>query len=151
MIKIISQNDYKKLVKASQQVEEQALNAKLKEAEEKYKNWKESYNYDKEQNDKQYELKIEKLEKELADLKADQKIILNRKEAEVDVRISTATKELTEKVQELTISNANYKREAEMLTTAFKNLGFDVKDMKEILNKLVDGVVSKNSVNIIRD
>lgn len=36
------------------------------------------------------------------------------------------------------------------LEKAFENLGFDVKDMKDILNKLVDGLVSKNEINIIR-
>ena len=36
------------------------------------------------------------------------------------------------------------------LEKSFENLGFDVKDMKDILNKLVDGLVSKNEINIIR-
>ena len=29
-------------------------------------------------------------------------------------------------------------------------MGFDVKDMKDILNKLVDGIVSKNEINVIK-
>ena len=46
--------------------------------------------------------------------------------------------------------NARLQSEVSMLNKAFDNLGFDVKDMKEILNKLVDGVVSKNTVNIVK-
>jgi uncharacterized protein (UPF0335 family) len=41
-------------------------------------------------------------------------------------------------------------KEIEVLTKAFENMGFDVKDMKDILNKLVDGIVSKNTVNVLK-
>lgn len=87
--------------------------------------------------------------KEIEDLKKDQEIILKRKELEIDVKVAEQTKELTTKVGTLTIENGNYKKETEILTNAFKNLGFDVKDMKDILNKLVDGVVSKNQIQLI--
>jgi uncharacterized protein (UPF0335 family) len=93
---------------------------------------------------------IANLEKELSDKEKDTSIILARKEAELDVKISEALKENRENIQNLTIENANYKKEVEILTKAFENMGFDVKDMKEILNKLVDGIVSGNKVNIIK-
>lgn len=89
-------------------------------------------------------------EKEINNINKDHEIVIKRKDLEVDVKVSEATKELTKQVSSLTIENGNYKKETEILTNAFKNLGFDVKDMKDILNKLVDGVVSKNSIQLIK-
>lgn len=70
--------------------------------------------------------------------------------AEEVTRINTAI----EKEKDLRVkAEANVEatnKEVEMLRTAFKNLGFDVKDMKDILNKLVDGVVSGNKINVIK-
>ena len=37
-----------------------------------------------------------------------------------------------------------------ILKEGFKNMGFDVKDMKNILDKLVEGVISKNEINVIK-
>lgn len=82
--------------------------------------------------------------------KEDADILLNRFKAEQDLVIQKATKELEDKVQKLTLENGNYKKEVEILTKAFENMGFDVKDMKEILNKLVDGIVSKNSIQLVK-
>jgi phage pi2 protein 07 len=50
----------------------------------------------------------------------------------------------------LEIENGVFKSEVTILRKAFENLGFDVKDMKEILNKLVDGIVSKNTINVVK-
>ena len=88
--------------------------------------------------------------KEIENIKKDHEIILKRKEAELDVKISEVTKESTEKIAELNLENGNLKKEVEILTKAFENLGFDVRDMKEILNKLVDGIVSKNTINVVK-
>lgn len=90
------------------------------------------------------------LQKIIDDLKKDHQIEIDRKDAEVDVKISTAVKEKDTKIAKLELENGIYKKEVEILTKAFENLGFDVKDMKEILNKLVDGIVSKNTVNLIK-
>ena len=89
-------------------------------------------------------------EKEIDNLEKDHEVILKRKEAELDVKMSEKSKTQTEKIAKLELENGNYKKEVEILTKAFENLGFDVKDMKEILNKLVDGLVSKNTVNIVK-
>ena len=89
-------------------------------------------------------------DKEKANLKMDQEIVLKRKDAEVDVIVSEKTKSLTDKVAKLELENGTYKKEVDILTKAFENLGFDVKDMKEILNKLVDGIVSKNSIQLVK-
>lgn len=89
-------------------------------------------------------------EKEIEDIKKDHEIVLKRKEAELDVKISEKIKEFKDKVAKLELENGNYKKEVEILTKAFENLGFDVKDMKEILNKLVDGIVSKNTIQLVK-
>lgn len=89
-------------------------------------------------------------EKEIADIKKDHEIVIKRKEAELDVKILEKTKEFKDKVAKLELENGNYKKEVEILTKAFENLGFDVKDMKEILNKLVDGIVSKNTIQLVK-
>jgi phage regulator Rha-like protein len=106
--------------------------------------------------------KVEELEKEiynlerdhnkdLSNLRKDCEIIIARKDAEVDVKIAQATAELKKELAEKTAECSNYKKETEILTKAFENLGFDVKDMKDILNKLVDGVVSKNQIQLINN
>lgn len=110
---------------------------------------------------KQLEDKVEKLTKDaktelqehetiVKNLKEDYKILLARKDSEVETKVNEKTKDLTDTNQKLTIENNSNKKEVEILTKAFENLGFDVKDMKDILNKLVDGIVSKNSVNVIK-
>lgn len=53
-------------------------------------------------------------------------------------------------LRELTTQKEVADQKIVYLEKAFENLGFDVKDMKDILNKLVDGLVSKNEINIIR-
>lgn len=109
---------------------------------------------------KEYKDKISGLEKELSESKKDHdkeilniekdhEITLNRKQAEIDITVSEKTKTLTDELQKTKIESANYKKEVEILTKAFENLGFDVKDMKDILNKLVDGIVSKNQIQLI--
>lgn len=53
-------------------------------------------------------------------------------------------------LRELTTQKEIAEQKIVYLEKAFENLGFDVKDTKDILNKLVDGLVSKNEINIIR-
>jgi len=50
----------------------------------------------------------------------------------------------------LSIKTQTQAKEIEMYTKAFENLGFDVKDMKEILNKLVDGLIAKNEIKLVK-
>lgn len=88
--------------------------------------------------------------KEINNLKEDHEIVLSRKDAELDVKVSEKAKSDREKIAKLELENGNYKKEVEILTKAFENMGFDVKDMKEILNKLVDGIVSKNSIQLVK-
>lgn len=94
--------------------------------------------------------RIEELNKNNLNLIEDHKILLARKDLEVQNKIDKKTEELSKLVTSLTIEKNNLQKEAEILTKAFQNLGFDVKDMKEILNKLVDGIVSKNSIQLVK-
>lgn len=89
-------------------------------------------------------------EREIDNLEKDHEVVMKRKDAELDVKVSEKAKAQTEKIAKLELENGNYKKEVEILTKAFENMGFDVKDMKEILNKLVDGIVSKNTINVVK-
>ncbi len=97
-----------------------------------------------------FDLTIEKLTREREIIAENNKIAMERKGAEVDLLIQKATKKLADENKSLTIENENNKKEVLILTKAFENMGFDVKDMKEILNKLVDGIVSKNQIQLVK-
>lgn len=98
----------------------------------------------------EYEEDSKEKARQVKNLQEDNKIAIDRIKAEQDIVIQKATKTLEDKIQKLTIESEGYKKEKEILTQAFKNLGFDVKDMKEILNKLVDGIVSKNQIQLVK-
>lgn len=93
---------------------------------------------------------IESKEREIYNLKEDNRIVVSRKEKEIDNKIYEKTSSLRADNDKLKVENQNLKKEVEILTKAFENLGFDVKDMKDILNKLVDGVVSKNQIQLVK-
>ncbi len=103
------------------------------------------------------EAMVKKLEKEINYLEqkikqstldfASEKRIL---EAELHIKVATAVSEKEKENNKLKEDNAVYKSKVEILEKAFENMGFDVKDMKEILNKLVDGIVSKNTINVVK-
>lgn len=98
----------------------------------------------------EYELDSKEKGREIVHLKEDHTRVIERMKDEQTIVIAKATKALEDKLQKLTIESEGYKKEKEILTQAFKNLGFDVKDMKEILNKLVDGIVSKNQIQLVK-
>lgn len=75
---------------------------------------------------------------------------IKRLESDNDLAIREALKEQGIALAKTVAERDQFKAEADMLRTAFKNLGFDVKDMKEIMSKLVEGVVAKNTVNVIK-
>lgn len=74
---------------------------------------------------------------------------LARVKANIDTKIAEGLALLKADVTRLTIENEGNKQKVAMYEKAFQNLGFDVKDMKDILNKLVDGIVSKNEIKMI--
>lgn len=99
----------------------------------------------KELNKKIEELKQENKENE-REFNSDKKILLREKEVEISKAIEESQKTLVKTQQE----NAVLKKEVEVLEKAFENMGLDVKDMKDILSKLVDGIVLKNQVQLIK-
>ena len=99
-------------------------------------------------------------EKEIRELRREHIISITEKEreiesqekilrAELQTKINEAAKESEEINAQLREDNAVLKKEVEILEKAFENMGFDVKDMKGILTKLVDGIVASNEVKII--
>lgn len=96
---------------------------------------------------------VEKLKdehkKEVETLKKDHLADTARAAANEDVRLMEATAELKNENAELKVEKNILTGKVEMFEKAFENMGFDVKDMKEILNKLVDGLVAKNAINLV--
>lgn len=131
----ISEKEYDDLVLKAKTAED---NPKIKELEERVDDLV-----------KEKETQANDHTREVENLKADHKVLVERKDSEIETKIAKKTKELTETLAKVTMEKNNAEKEAEILRTAFQNLGFDVKDMKEILNKLVDGIVSKNQIQLI--
>jgi len=71
-------------------------------------------------------------------------------EHQVQLKIDQSNKAHLTRIHELEIENAVVSKHNQVLEAAFENMGFDVKDMKDILNKLVDGIVSKNEIRVIK-
>lgn len=71
-------------------------------------------------------------------------------EAELNTRVTAAIADEKARNDELKLNNAVLRKQVEILERAFENMGFDVKDMKEILNKLVDGVIAKGQIQLLK-
>lgn len=93
---------------------------------------------------------IKGLNKDISIQRDDFYTLSSQKDAEVKVKVLNATEDSRKKIETLTIENGSLKKENEVLNKAFENLGFDVKDMKEMMGKLVDGIISKNTVQLIK-
>lgn len=72
------------------------------------------------------------------------------KDTSVREAVEAATDELKKENLSLQIENKQLGERAGLLEKAFENMGFDVKDMKEILGKLVDGLIAKHEINVIK-
>ena len=101
-------------------------------------------------SEREHQEEIDTLQKNANNLKEDNKIIVARKDLELENKISVATNSLKAERDDLKMKLNNSEKEVSILTKAFSNLGFDVKDMKSILDKLVDGIVSKNTINLVK-
>jgi hypothetical protein len=108
--------------------------------------------------DKEKEIIISELKKDIQDTRREFSLYEEDKERELKnykrdehLRMKELTLEKDEKIVNLTSDNQRLQKEIEYLEKAFSGLGFDVKDMKDILNKLVDGVVSKNEIKLINN
>lgn len=92
-------------------------------------------------------LKQEFADKEIKNLLAEKDRKISELERENTAKITTAIKENNLDLQQ---ERNTYKARCELLENAFENLGFEVKDMKDILNKLVDGLIAKNEIKVLK-
>jgi len=93
---------------------------------------------------------VKEYERTIKHLKEDFEREKGNFEYEKKVATETELKKQYDEIAKLKLELGNATKEVEILTRAFENMGFDVKDMKEILNKVVDGLVSKNTVQLIK-
>lgn len=100
--------------------------------------------------DRNFQLQEEKHKIEIDRAKDKFDYELARVKANVDTDIATKTKQLNDELSMLTIKSQTNDEKVKMYEKAFENLGFDVKDMKEILNKLVDGLIAKNQIQLVK-
>lgn len=126
---------------------------KEQELEKKIKELESSLSYQKSISDSNYKEKNQiqedcerKLKQKDEDVVSQKKILDN----ELKVKVQEAVREKEVELSSMREKNGIQAKEIEVLTKAFENMGFDVKDMKDILNKLVDGIVSKNTVNVLK-
>lgn len=101
-------------------------------------------------NNNELQKKIEQLEN-AAELRIKEYASMEKiLRAELQVEIDQAVNKQKEKTAEVEKQNAVLKKEVDILNKAFENMGFDVKDMKKILDKLADAVVAKNEIKLIQ-
>lgn len=112
--------------------------------------YKTAYRENNERHDKEISRLIEQNEYERSQDKRKHEDEVTRNKHNADIALAKEVAKERAEVTKLTIENGGLKKENEVLTTAFKNLGFDVKDMKDILDSLVKGIVAKNEVKVIK-
>ena len=98
----------------------------------------------------EHEDKIIKADRVNDKLKSENEALKRSRDAEIATMVAEETLEQTKEIMLLSSENAAYKKEIEVMRSAFENMGFDVKDTKEVLMKLVDGISQKNSINVIK-
>src|ERR1035437_1387565 len=154
MVKIISNKKYERLVKEAEGRIENPEVTRLREVLDDVAKANKEVEIRHKREIKELNLLMEeestKTQKEINNMVEDQKIVLKRKEQEVENKLYEATKAIKEDNAKLKMELNNALKEVSILTKAFENLGFDVKDMKGILDKLVDGIVSKNTINVVK-
>jgi hypothetical protein len=90
------------------------------------------------------------LEKEKKDLVYSIDRLKEEAKLSKEMQNSLTEAKIAEKLLEQKLEAEKAKAENQILRKAFENMGFDVKDMKAILDKLVEGLISKNEINVIR-
>lgn len=87
--------------------------------------------------------------RELSEIKKDHEFEMKELRRGEAQKVFQATEDLRNQNLNYEKENSKLKSENKILTKAFENMGFDVKDMKDILNKLADAVVAKQEVKLI--
>lgn len=96
------------------------------------------------------EIKVKELEYTISQMRKDFDSEKRIHDNELVTEISKATKKKDDEITNFKIENSCLKKEVDILNKAFENMGFDVKDMKDILDQLVKGIVSKNEIKVIK-
>jgi len=93
---------------------------------------------------------IARLNRDIKNLKEDHAREIKNLNSDIDLRIKLATQSLIEEKNKALADKAVLQEKVNFIERAFTNMGFDVKDMKDILNKLADAVIAKNQVHIVK-
>jgi len=93
---------------------------------------------------------IARLNRDIKNLKEDHAREIKNLNSDIDLRIKLATQSLIEEKNKALADKALLQEKVNFIERAFTNMGFDVKDMKDILNKLADAVIAKNQVHIVK-
>ena len=93
---------------------------------------------------------VSELKNEVSEKKFEIKKLNRERDFEIKVGIEDGAKLKEDEINELKQTNATINKENEMLNTAFKELGLDVKDTKDIISDLVKGLATKNTVSVIK-
>lgn len=89
-------------------------------------------------------------DREIKNLQKDFESKTRIKNEEIQTKISEGLRDLEKEKSKLEAENVSLKKEIEILNKAFENMGFDVKDMKDILDQLVKGIIAKNEIKVIK-
>ena len=89
-------------------------------------------------------------QRELAKIRFDNELDIKKLENEIQERITSQVKSMQLKLIEAEKNNAVLSKELEVYNKAFENMGMDVKDVKDVVNKLVDGLIAKNEIKLIK-
>ena len=87
---------------------------------------------------------------EIRQIRFEHELEVKSLKAEIAEEIKKQTESTNKKLIEVEKENAVLNKELDVYTKAFENMGVDVKDMKEIMSELIKGIVSKNTVSVIK-
>ena len=116
---------------------------KIKELEQQIKTTKED-------NERKLLLLKEDNERAISKIKEDFESKERINKDELKIKINEAISGSENENIKLKEENAVLKKEISIIEKAFDNMGFDVKDMKGILDQLVKAIVSKNEIKIVK-
>lgn len=88
--------------------------------------------------------------RELTQIRFDNELNIKKLTNDVDEKVAAQVKAMQAKLTESEKNNAVLSKELEVYNKAFENMGMDVKDVKEVVNKLVDGLIAKNEIKLIK-
>lgn len=103
-----------------------------------------------EENLKEYNDIIARLQRANEIAAEDRALEQKRDELATANKITEATAELKKENTKLQIELGQIKKENEVMTKAFENMGFDVKDSKEMMSDLIKALGVKNQVQVIK-